>query len=303
MPKAFLTGANGFLGPHVRGVLRSLGYDVFESTTLLNNSEGLAHDIAQGPWEIVFHMAAMSLPAACRKTPDLAYEVNLVGTIEIAKQLLNAGVRCPLIFFSTAYTYSPGLDGLISETSPTNPTEVYGKTKLAAEQALGSMASVVPFPILVLRLFNHSHKSQSPDFFLPAMYQTIGAAKAGTTVKVPMGDPKLKRDFSSLQDLRSTIAALVNAKASINGFEIYNLCSGVPRELGGLVKELGLQMGVTAELSPMKERMRDGEPRTVFGDASKLASFLKRPNEKRTDQEFIEMFLADISASPLGSAK
>lgn len=295
-PRAFLTGASGFLGPHVVAALQAEGFDVFSSSTMLDDAEGLRRELSRGPWDLVFHLAGLSLPRECEADPARAYEINVVGTKTFANLVSDANLNGPFVFFSTAHVYDPDIDGVISETSRTKPQNVYGNSKLLAEKFLEDAATDLKFPVLILRLFNHAHKSQRPDFFLPAMYQTLVTAKArqSGTVKVPMGDPTLKRDFNSIQDFRGVVEKIIRHRDRVSGLETINLCSGQSRNLGDLVETLARRLGRQAKLQPLQERMRPGEPRVIRGDATRLAALIGAPPPVRTDAEFIELFLADL---------
>lgn len=303
-PQAFVTGASGFLGPHVVRALGDEGFQVFASATPLNDVAKLKSELSQRPWDLVVHLAGLSLPADCERSPALAYETNLGGTIEFAKTCADVGIQGLFVFFSTAYVYAPDLEGRLTESSTTKPSGVYGRSKLFAEQALRDIAPTVAFPVLALRLFNHSHKSQRPDFFLPAMYRTLNEARdtgRGLRVPVPMGNPNLRRDFSSLQDLRAVLGQIAKnrvavarkIKAESRGFMVCNLCSGQERELGSLVHVLAKKMGLEAELQPQADRMRAGEPPVVCGDPTALRELLNFYPSPRSDEEFIDLFLED----------
>lgn len=301
--KAFVTGADGFLGSHVVVALKNQGFDVFESATQLSDRADLRSDLMREKWDVVFHLAGLSLPSDCERDPALAYAVNLCGTNDFASVCADVGFRGLFVFFSSAYVYSPSLEGSLNEAHPTAPSGVYGRTKLFAEQCLKDIAPTVPFSVLALRLFNHSHKSQRSDFFLPAMYKTISEAKpVNARVTVQMGDPNLSRDFSSLQDFRTSIASIAEGATRLtpeirsreNGFKICNLCSGQARQLGNLVRVMGKKLGFEVTLESQQSRMRPGEPKVIFGDSSELNRLLNYEPPKRSDEEFIDLFLEDI---------
>lgn len=79
--------------------------------------------------DTVVHLAAIVGYPACRKNERLAYEVNVVGTENIAK---NVSPRQQMIFTSTGSNYG-SVNGICTEETPLHPLTVYGKTKTAAE--------------------------------------------------------------------------------------------------------------------------------------------------------------------------
>jgi nucleoside-diphosphate-sugar epimerase len=87
--------------------------------------------------------------SACANAPHSAWRVNVEGTATVARAAIQAGVRC-LVFISSFAVYGrPRLDRL-SETVPLQPRSVYGQSKVAAEQVLGT-ARAAGLHILILR--------------------------------------------------------------------------------------------------------------------------------------------------------
>jgi dTDP-4-dehydrorhamnose reductase len=65
---------------------------------------------------------------------DLAYSVNAIGAGAIADSARSLGV--PLIHVSTDYVFDGALDRPYRESDATEPTGIYGASKLAGEQAV-----------------------------------------------------------------------------------------------------------------------------------------------------------------------
>jgi dTDP-4-dehydrorhamnose reductase len=69
----------------------------------------------------------------CEREPDQAWQVNVEGSRYVAAAAAEIGAH--VVFVSTDYVYS-GERGPYRETDAPDPRSVYGKTKLAAEQAI-----------------------------------------------------------------------------------------------------------------------------------------------------------------------
>lgn len=78
--------------------------------------------------DIVLHLAAMTHVDRCETEPDEAYKINVQGT----ENLLNC-FKGKFIFLSTDYVFN-GHNGPYHELAATEPINIYGKTKLAAEE-------------------------------------------------------------------------------------------------------------------------------------------------------------------------
>ena len=126
-----ITGALGQLGRSLQQALE--GHDVL----LIDLPE---HDVTEpkivGTIEdfqpdLVIHAAAMTDVDGCEVNPDAAYQVNALGTRNVAL----ACQRCdaPLLYVSTDYVFDGTKGEPYLEFDEPNPISVYGRSKLAGE--------------------------------------------------------------------------------------------------------------------------------------------------------------------------
>ncbi len=105
----------------------------------------------------VIHLAAISdLPSAAAD-PNLAWSVNVIGTLNLARSTLRYSRDSAFIFAgsSLAYGGTPDHGGRLREDDPFRPTSEYAATKASADLALGMLAHQGLHAIR-LRLFNHT---------------------------------------------------------------------------------------------------------------------------------------------------
>ncbi len=93
--------------------------------------------------------AAVARLEACRSDPARAGRINVTATATLAHRLMAAGV--PVIFLSTNQVFD-GRTPRCPPDHPLAPGTVYGRTKMAAEQALRAAAAKVGGPLAILRL-------------------------------------------------------------------------------------------------------------------------------------------------------
>ncbi len=79
----------------------------------------------------VIHCAALSRTKACEQDPEQARRIN----VEVAAHLAQLSKDIPFIFLSSGEVFD-GKASWYSETDEPNPINVYGQTKLEAEQAV-----------------------------------------------------------------------------------------------------------------------------------------------------------------------
>lgn len=145
-PVLLLTGANGFLGRRLQEGL-SGAWRVVGASRTASGPGTAALDLAD-PASIarvfdtvrpsaVVHCGAVADPDAAERDPALARAVNADATRALAR--LCAGARARLIHLSTDLVFD-GEKGDYDEDDAPNPLSVYGRTKLAAEEAALSLA-------------------------------------------------------------------------------------------------------------------------------------------------------------------
>jgi dTDP-4-dehydrorhamnose reductase len=139
--RILLTGADGKVGRAWRRLLSS-SPDAHSFTSFppvkdcdLATSAGqqaLVHAVTSEPFDLVIHAAAMTDVDACEREPERAVQINAVAVEAISRACAAAGAG--LIFYSTDYVFDG--TGPKGEEAKPAPLNVYGRTKLAAEESI-----------------------------------------------------------------------------------------------------------------------------------------------------------------------
>ncbi|OGV33435.1 MAG: hypothetical protein A2020_07745 [Lentisphaerae bacterium GWF2_45_14] len=84
-------------------------------------------------WDALVHTAAWRDPNVCEKDPDKAYSINGRATGLLASLAKERNAK--FLYISTDYVF-PGTNPPYREVDPVKPLNIYGKAKLAGEEAV-----------------------------------------------------------------------------------------------------------------------------------------------------------------------
>lgn len=99
-------------------------------------------------YDVILHMAAIVHKKETSTMRKLYYEVNYKMALEVARKAKEQGVG-QFVFLSTMAVYGDDVTCITKETHP-NPSSLYGKSKLLAEEMLMQMNSE-SFAVSILR--------------------------------------------------------------------------------------------------------------------------------------------------------
>jgi UDP-glucose 4-epimerase len=222
-PVILVTGANGFVGGHVTPVLEANGWNVrraVRAATMVGNEIIVGSIGPDTDWrealdgvDIVIHLAARVHHQNEEYAVDLYRDVNIDGTLNLARAAANAGVH-QFVFISTVLVHGRSNNGRapFSEQDILTPRGVYGMSKAEAEAGLeaiskdSAMRVTVIRPPLVYGLKAKGHFAQLAT-----------AVKRG--VPLPFAGIRNRRAFLSVENLASFIQHRL-LKAESN-FEVF----------------------------------------------------------------------------------
>jgi UDP-glucose 4-epimerase len=224
-----VTGGAGYIGAHTVKALKQAGFHplIFDNfstghrsfvkgTPVLEgdicNPEDLGRAFAAYRIDGVLHFAGKALVRESAAKPELYYETNLRGGLNLLNAMKSSSVKY-LIFSSTCATYGVPVRVPISEDQVQNPINPYGDSKLAFERALPWFRQAHGLQYLSLRYFNAAGADREGDFgedhdpethLIPLVLDA--AAGRRTDVKIfgtdyPTPDGTCLRDYIHVEDL------------------------------------------------------------------------------------------------------
>lgn len=165
-----VVGGAGYIGSHAVRLLQEAGQQVWVYDNLSRGHreavpeglliEGEVADRAQlvevmrrHKIDAVMHFAAFALVNESVNDPSLYYRNNVIAALELLDAMREAGVT-KFVFSSTTATYGEPEVIPIPESTPQQPINPYGFTKLVIEKALADYASAYRLGYAALRYFN-----------------------------------------------------------------------------------------------------------------------------------------------------
>jgi UDP-glucose-4-epimerase GalE len=218
------------------------------------------------------------LVGASAKQPFDYYDVNVNGALSLANAMRQTGLR-KLVFSSTCAVYGMPERMPIQEDAPTLPVNVYGRTKLAAENLFSDMARAGEIDVVMLRYFNasgadrdgeigeaHEPESHLIPLAIQAALGTSGPLSLfGTDYPTP--DGTCLRDYIHVEDLADAHLKALRLLESKSGAHAFNLGTGI----GVSVREVLAAVGKLAgrPVPVIESPRREGDPPQLYASPAK----------------------------------
>ena len=163
--RTLVTGSAGHLGEALMRVLRELGEDAIGLDLKRTPFTDRVGSITQRDFvrqclrnvDVVLHTATLHKPHIATHPPQAFIDTNITGTLNLLEEAAAGGVKS-FVFTSTTSVFGYSLrpaDGQparwITEEVPAQPRNIYGVTKLAAEQLCELVHRTDALPCVVLR--------------------------------------------------------------------------------------------------------------------------------------------------------
>lgn len=137
--------------------------------------------------DLVIHAAAYTDVDGCEKWPEKAFAVNTQGTDNVVAAC--AELNMPLVYISTDFVFDGKKKSPYQEYDPTNPIQVYGRSKLAGELCVSRLLRKF-FIIRTSWLFGKHGKN-----FPTAILDQAEKGKELRVVNDQTGSPTLTNDL------------------------------------------------------------------------------------------------------------
>lgn len=232
--KIAVIGANGQLGSELCEQL-NIKHEIVgltHSDIEITNSQNVKNVLDTIKADVIINTAAYHNLPECEKNPDLAFQINAIGAMNLAKTATDTG--SVLVQYSTDYVFDGEKKKPYLEKDMTNPLNIYAMTKLNGEILIKNYCSRY-FIIRISGLYGKTICRAKGNNFITTMQKV---AREREVVKV-VNDEILTP--TSVFEISKNTDQLIETE----GFGIYHMtCEGHCSwfEFAGVIfKELGLK--------------------------------------------------------------
>ena len=213
--------------------------------------------------DYVFHEAAQVSVVESIRDPVFTEEVNVLGTLNILKALLEGHGK--LVFASSAAVYGDNPNLPLKESERLRPLSPYGVTKATGEEYLRVFHELYGLPVVALRYFNVFGPRQGFNQYAGVISIFINRALAGEPLVI-FGDGKQTRDFIYVKDVVKANLMVAESKRA-NG-RVFNVATGRQTSILELATKIIEITGTTSSI--LFEKPRPGDIRHSLADISEI---------------------------------
>lgn len=270
-----VTGAAGFLGYALCRRLLSLGHEVVGYDNLsrgrresvpsdvdlvegdIRDQARFASVVADSRPDWLVHLAAMHFIPECVARPADTLAVNVEGTRHVLDASRGSSVRS-VVVASSAAVYAPSDGPCMEETTPLAPLEVYGESKVAAEELARGFFDDTGVPTTILRFFNAIGRHETNPHVVPHILTSLRTSDA-----IELGNTAPRRDYIDTRDIADAIVA---AAAGASGLRTFNVGTGVAHSVDDVVSVLQRLLGRPISIVQDPSRLRATERMLLLAD-------------------------------------
>lgn len=237
--RLLVTGTEGYIGSRLAPMLMARGHDVLGLDTGFYRDGWLysdSHQLNLVPRTLikdlrrveardlegidaVVHLAELSNDPLGENRPEITYQINHHGSVNLARLAKEAGVR-RFVYASSCSVYGVGTGDFLTEEDPVNPQTAYAKCKVLVENDVKRMADD-KFCVTFMR--NATAYGASPRMRFDIVINDL-CALAWTTKRIAMSsDGSPWRPVAHVEDICTAVRCALEAPVNTVNGQVFNV--------------------------------------------------------------------------------
>jgi len=287
--KVLVTGGAGFIGSHVVNLLVNEGCEIRVLDNLTTGKlDNIQDNLNSGKVEfvkgdirdvslvtkslsginVVIHMAALVSVPLSIENPNLTFDINLLGTLNLLRSSIVKHID-RFVFISSCAVCGDPESLPVTEEARTNPISPYAESKLIGERYCLGFSERQLLQSVVLRFFNVYGPRQGMNDYSGVITRFIDRCRKKQPLTI-YGDGSQTRDFVNVKDIAEAI--LASTKSSKAKSEVFNIGSGKPTTINELAKAVLELTGSNSQIH--YEKPRAGDIKDSYANITKAKKFL-----------------------------
>ena len=286
--KVLVTGGAGFIGSHVVDRLVNDCYEVRVIDNLsTGNLDNIQDHLNSGKVELVkgdireastvketlegvsavIHLAALVSVPLSIQNPNLTFDINLLGTLNLLRSSIEKRLE-KFVFVSSCTVCGEPKTLPVTEKTPTDPISPYAESKLIGERYCLGFSERQLLESVVLRFFNVYGPRQTINDYSGVITRFLECCDQ----KLPLtiyGDGSQTRDFVNVNDVATAVVSSLESKAAS---EVFNIGTGKPTTINELAQAI-IELTVSKNEVHF-EKARPGDIKNSYADISKAKKLL-----------------------------
>lgn len=222
MPRALITGITGQDGWYLSELVRESGHDVFglvmsgDPFPLPPEASGIAGDARDTASlvaaletcqpDVVYNLASISSVADSWQNPELAADINGVGTLRLLAAIHGSGRPTRFVQASSAEIFGDA-PAPQNEQTPIRPVSPYGAAKAFAQHSVSAYRAAGVWAAAAI-LYNHESPRRPDKFVTRKITSAVARIAEGSDEQLVLGNLDARRDWGYARDYMQALTLL-----------------------------------------------------------------------------------------------
>ena len=288
-PRALITGVTGQDGWYLRELLEGKGYEVYgwrRDECDVTDPEQVRVAVQQAQPNEIYHLAAQSHVGDSEGAAQETRRVNVQGTENLLRSSQREVPEARFFFASSCHVFGDTTETPQKETTPFQPVNPYGASKLEATLRVRAARQAGLFAVNGF-LYNHESPRRGENFVTQKICRGAAAIAAGQSRELRLGDTSMRRDWSDARDIVRGMWLSLQVEQP----DDYILASGEAHTVQAVVEIAFETVGLDWEKYVVRDQQfnRSADPACLVGDPSKARAVLDWESKKGFRELIVEM--------------